>query len=81
MRSLGCEKLIEQGPLHSSCGDNRATFYSPDPVVGYTDYKFLDQIEPGTKTKMHYERHNDLCMILPRASEDPHGLGADSLNG
>lgn len=33
---------------------NRETFYGPDPVVGYTDYKFLDQIKPGTPTRTHY---------------------------
>ena len=32
----------------------RDTFYTPDPVVGYTDYKFLDEIEPGTPTRTHY---------------------------
>ena len=33
---------------------DRETFYISDPVTGYTDYKFLDQVEPGAATRTHY---------------------------
>ena len=33
---------------------NRATFYTPDPVKGYTDYPFLAEIPPDAPSRMHY---------------------------
>ena len=47
----GCIHHVQGAPLNKY---NRETFYGPDPVVGYTDYKFLDQIKPGTPTRTHY---------------------------
>ena len=33
---------------------DRDTFYSTDPVKGYSDYPFLDEIPKDTPTYMHY---------------------------
>ena len=33
---------------------DRETFYISDPVTGYTDCKFLDQIKAGAVTRTHY---------------------------
>ncbi|CAL5229665.1 g13030 [Coccomyxa viridis] len=45
------ERFVEGAALNKY---DRKTFYSPDPVKGYTDYPFLDQIKPGTPTRTHY---------------------------
>lgn len=45
------ERFAAGAPLNRY---DRATFYTPDPVKGYTDYKFLGEIAPGTATRTHY---------------------------
>ena len=39
---------------YTVCAGCRKSFYTPDPVKGYTDYPCLDQIKPGAPTRTHY---------------------------
>ncbi len=45
------ERFAAGAPLNRY---DRATFYTPDPVKGYTDYKFLREIPSGAPVRTHY---------------------------
>lgn len=45
------ERLRDNKPFNKY---NRDTFYTQDQVVGYTDYKFLEDVSIDTPTEKHY---------------------------